>query len=366
LVTENLIEVTLIGTGGGYGESIVLHLGNNNWIVVDSCIDPNTKVSLPLVYLNSRGVVVEKDVKLIICTHWHDDHIRGMSMLLKVCASAKFCFSKINDLNKFFLYIGIDNEKTKNETTSSSTIEFKRCIDIIKNRNPRPIGAIQDRNLWSDHSNNISSEIYSLSPSDFVIEQFDKELSTLFENNSSPRVKYILHTPNEKRIALLVKINKHSILFGADLEVSYNTNQKGWLCILDNSTCIKNIKASLFKIPHHGSKNGYHPRIWKEIIQESAVGKLTPWNKKEKLPKDEMIKQYLTHTKNLYITSNNSYKPKPKKRDHKIKKEISRFNNTLEEVKFEHGLITSTLNPFDDSSKWETKTIGSAKKLDTQ
>jgi len=32
----NIAEVTLLGTGGGYGESIVLHIGDNEWILVDS------------------------------------------------------------------------------------------------------------------------------------------------------------------------------------------------------------------------------------------------------------------------------------------------------------------------------------------
>ncbi len=47
----NIAEITLIGTGGGYGESIVVHVGNNEWIVVDSCQDPFTKDSLPLLFL---------------------------------------------------------------------------------------------------------------------------------------------------------------------------------------------------------------------------------------------------------------------------------------------------------------------------
>lgn len=94
-------EVTLIGTGGGYGESILVHLGFNNWIVIDSCVNPNTNESLPLWYLESIGVDVSKDVKLIICTHWHDDHIIGISTLLKKCLNAKFCMSKASDTKKF-------------------------------------------------------------------------------------------------------------------------------------------------------------------------------------------------------------------------------------------------------------------------
>ena len=40
------IEVSLFGPG--YGESIVLHLGENLWLIVDSCLDPLTRDPAPL------------------------------------------------------------------------------------------------------------------------------------------------------------------------------------------------------------------------------------------------------------------------------------------------------------------------------
>lgn len=36
-------EITVIGTGGGYGECIILKIGKNDWIVVDSCICPHSQ-----------------------------------------------------------------------------------------------------------------------------------------------------------------------------------------------------------------------------------------------------------------------------------------------------------------------------------
>lgn len=86
---DDQFEVYLIGTGN-YGESVVLNLGMNNWIVVDSCIDPTSKEVLPLSFLKSKGVDIENDVKLIVCTHWHDDHIKGISKILEACKSSAF------------------------------------------------------------------------------------------------------------------------------------------------------------------------------------------------------------------------------------------------------------------------------------
>ena len=100
-----VFEATLLGTGGGYGESQVIHLGENHWIVIDSCEDPKTKMCLPLDYLQKRGVDTSTDVKMIICTHWHDDHIRGMGRLLQSCESAVFVMAKATDRDKFLRLI---------------------------------------------------------------------------------------------------------------------------------------------------------------------------------------------------------------------------------------------------------------------
>ena len=71
-------EITFLGPG--YGESIVLHVGSGIWVVVDSCIDSDG-TSSALNYLESIGLNPSRDVALIVATHWHDDHIRGMSQL---------------------------------------------------------------------------------------------------------------------------------------------------------------------------------------------------------------------------------------------------------------------------------------------
>lgn len=48
------IEVSLFGPG--YGECVLLHVGFNNWFIVDSCVDPLTKDPIPLAYLDAINV----------------------------------------------------------------------------------------------------------------------------------------------------------------------------------------------------------------------------------------------------------------------------------------------------------------------
>jgi len=108
------IEISLFGPG--YGESIVIHLGQNIWIIIDSCIDESTGDNIPLTYLNDMGVDIETNVKQVICSHWHKDHYKGISEIVKACTSSEFiCTSALNS-DRFFtlmeIYTGIGKSKS--------------------------------------------------------------------------------------------------------------------------------------------------------------------------------------------------------------------------------------------------------------
>jgi len=353
LPLNNIVEITLIGTAGGYGESIVIHLGDQNWAVVDSCKDPHTGLSLPLDYLNSIGVDVANQVKLIVCTHWHNDHIKGIANLFAECKQSDFCFAPSTDVDKFLLFVQLEQLK---KSDSQSTTEFAKCLEIAETRGKPIIRAMQDRtilNLGDD-----SSKIYSLSPSDATLKAYDIEISSLIDKVSSMG-RIISEGPNSKSVALLLTFGKHSAILGADLEISDNKFE-GWINILDNSKVISpNNKASFFKIPHHGSSNGYEIRVWEELLTDTAIGKLTPYNK-SKLPRDEMIAVYSNHTKHLYATSSSTSGPKSKKRDRSIEKAIKDARPSLQELRFSKGIIRSRIDYTIDEADWLVDTYGPA------
>lgn len=348
-------EITLIGTGGGYGESVVIHLADNHWIVVDSCIDPTSKASLPMQYLRDKGVDLSKDVKLIICTHWHNDHILGLYELFEACTSAEFCFAPCHDVQKFLFLVSLDYKKAERGIPNSSTTIFIKCIELARHRKVRVKRAVQDKLLYKHKE----YEIFALSPSDYTLEKYDEEVSTLITEFGNTDKRIITSSPNSKSIALYVKLNNHRAILGADLEVS-NDAREGWINIIDN--CTKTVidqKASLFKVPHHGSENGYHIDIWNTLLTEQVNANLTPWNRKQKLPTTQMLEVMYGHTDKLYITSN-VIGSKPKKREKGIEKFIQQINPSLREVKFRYGLIRCTIEGKDPKGKWATFTEGSA------
>jgi hypothetical protein len=48
------IEVSVFGSG--YGESVLVHLGQHEWMVVDSCVDMPSGQPAPIQYLRGLGI----------------------------------------------------------------------------------------------------------------------------------------------------------------------------------------------------------------------------------------------------------------------------------------------------------------------
>lgn len=358
---KDVIESVLIGTGGGYGESIVIHLGNNEWMIIDSCKSPDSNDALPIKYLKKRGVDVSKQVKLVLATHWHDDHIRGIASILKECEEAKFSFAVSGDRKKFLAFIGLDSKKESSKVSASSTTEFSECLKIISDRKGTVVQAGPDRLIHSISSYDIDCKVYTLSPSDFTLEQFQLNIGALIRDYGKSNRKILTIKPNEQSVVVYVKVNGIAFLLGSDLEISHDARM-GWLCILNNSTAI-DTKCNLVKIPHHGSENGYLDRLWSELISPMPISKITPWNRNGKLPKQEMIEKYISISNKLFITSDITLESKkPKKRDVKLAKAIKKENETLHEIKYLEGVIECKYD-LKNQDNWIVELYGSAMTL---
>jgi hypothetical protein len=265
------------------------------------------------------------------------------------------------DLKKFLYLVGLDYTKYTGKISNSSTSEFNKCVDIARSRKAVVKKASKNTILHTEPVD--VATVISLSPSDFAIARFDNEVSTLISEFGENK-KIVTSDPNSNSVVLLLKLGIHRVILGADLEVKEN-NQEGWLNILDQHEDIFDKKSTFFKISHHGSENGYHERIWDELLDHATVAGLTPYNRGYGLPEIEMLKVYSNHTDYLYITSPVISSRKAKKRDNQTEKIISFFNSSLREIKFDLGLIRSriSLNKIED---WDTNLFGNAKQVSTK
>ena len=301
------IEVSIFGPG--YGECIVIHIGNNEWVVIDSCINPDTKKNAAIEYLNHIGVDLDA-IKLLVASHWHDDHIRGFFELLKNCKNAKIAISDAFCEKDFIKLASVFNGNSDLGATEFSNI-WKYLLDnkkypIRASGNRLPILVKEFKDL------NIDCEIKSLSPSDAAITLSNVNVAKIIPSkpqlNKLPALKTRVTaiSPNHAAVVLLITINQIEILLGSDLENSSN-EQIGWVAILNSGiTC----KANLFKVPHHGSENGDNPFVWEKLICKDPITITTPFvNGSVKLPKESDLQRIKEHSGQAFLTA----EPKTKK-----------------------------------------------------
>ena len=125
------IEICIFGPN--YGECIVVHVGNGNWIVVDSCVHRDTKEPVSLAYLRADGIDPASGIKAVIATHWHDDHYRGFSQVLSAAPAAHvWIASALTD--KEFLRFASRMGKNKTTVAGNKLSEFSKTIADIRRR----------------------------------------------------------------------------------------------------------------------------------------------------------------------------------------------------------------------------------------
>jgi len=286
-------EFTLLGPG--YGESIVLHVGEGVWILVDSCVGEGGTPRV-LQYLESIGVDPAEAVGLIVATHWHDDHIRGIANLVEVCSQATFCCASAL-CEKEFLTVADALERRRPSFISSGLREIHNVISRLMQTRSSPKLALADRRLFVQGN----CEIWSLSPSDQAFQRFLRSISGLVTNRGGRgemRVPDL--SPNKVAIALWVRVDDVTMLLGSDLE------KRGWTEILQ-SRQRPTAKASVFKIPHHGSESADAPEVWEHMLDFDPTAVLTPWRRGGRaVPNQREVELILSRTSKAYVTARSS------------------------------------------------------------
>ncbi len=299
-------EFELCIFGKGFGESMLIHIGNNDWIVVDSCLDKDDN-PCGLNYLDKIGVE-SNNIIHIIATHWDTDHIKGIS---KICEKAKnsfFVFSKAMQEPEFLrLIFGLSDIPG---ATKSSTHEFNKILEIFNER-------ISDNNsvekfiLASEftiiHQDSITLEgialerqILALSPSYAAQIKSLQSIAKLIPKKLEPLRNIRELRPNHTSIVLLLKIGDLCLLLGSDLE-ELGVNDDGWSAIVNGRINFSN-KAEVFKIPHHGSKNGHHEKVWDKFVAKNNISLVTPFHHgRTKIPSKDDLQRITHYSKKAYI-----------------------------------------------------------------
>lgn len=282
-------EFELALFGPGYGESVLMHIGHGQWVIVDSCTGVDGQPEA-LRYLDGIGVDPARSVALIVATHWHDDHIRGIARMVERCPNAQFCCAGVL-CEEEFLAVLEAVEGRHLSASGSGLRELHRVFSLLGEARMTPRHALSSRVLMRRESCTITS----LSPGDEVYQKFLTSIGGLIPKETERKTRIASLSPNEVAVALWVDAREFSVLLGADLE------KRGWVTILNDGATVTEGKASVFKIPHHGSKNAHEPGVWDQMVKPDPIAVLTPWRRgRHALPTRRDAKRILALAPNAY------------------------------------------------------------------
>jgi hypothetical protein len=213
-------------------------------------------------------------------------------------------------------------------------------------------------------SGDLPCEVWSLSPSSAELQAamdlFAKELNKQGAEWQTRR-RIVARTPNTTSVVLWISVGQRGMLLGADLEEMGSKSgaplfDAGWSAIV-SSTSRPQALSSAFKVPHHGSRTGYHPGVWDTMLESKTAAVVTPFVKgRVTLPQLEDCERILSRTPTAYISTKSSskrYKPTDKVVKWAMQDLAPRTRN-------EPGHVILRASSTDDSSVWRAELLDGA------
>lgn len=314
--------------GRGFGECLCVHSGEGEWIVVDSCLKPDTGRPAALDYLERMGVDPKQAVRLVVATHWDDDHIRGLSETAEACEAAAIACSAALRREEIFAFVA---RQGHGRGALGSGVDELRRILLLSNKRGSIIWAKANLPLHPRPPGD-SPTVVALSPSeDAVARSIEALIGAATQAESTVQRRYKApEGPNGASIATVVRRGEQALLLGADLERSAN-EETGWQAVVAHAK--PSAAASLVKIPHHGSEGAHHDGMWHELVEEEAVAVVTPWTKGAMyLPTDRDLDRLRGLAGRVFLTAMPGLKRV--KRDAAVEKLIRKLHgDKLEELR---------------------------------
>lgn len=341
------IEITVFGPG--FGEAIAIHVGANNWFLVDSCIDPDTDLPASHTYLQQIGVQPEH-VKAIVASHWHDDHVKGISVLSTIYPDADFLISGVFNNAEALAFLSAYNEEAAPGLARGTNELYK----VISQR-AKYFPILQRTSVLEINANGRNVKVSALSPVPGAHAQSVAHFAQYLPSktggspiNHAPELK-----PNLEAVALHIDFDGDAALLGSDLE---DDSHCGWTAVVTDQWCVARPKGSAYKVAHHGSKTGEHPQIWATLLSKKPVVCVTPFNLGNvKLPTDDDKDRIKNKADEAFISSGATRRPEM---DSAIQKRLGDICDKLARVNSGFGVIRLRKKVNDPS--WTVELFGNA------
>lgn len=313
-----------------------------------------------MLYIKDVLDVSTENVKFVLLTHLHSDHISGVCDLLTECKNAKL-----------YLPASITSESARRiiqiaTLNRQDLTGLNQCLNLFEfiKENGIPINSVKRGDVIY-RGDNVS--IVALSPSQETMNSFNldyqSQIDIIEKRLKQGNVPYRLPLSSEfNHHSIVLKVNylRYNLLLCADLPVH---KQSGLgLTPLLKDLAKDDRKITLFKVPHHGSHNGVTlQEIYKVISSDfndwlSVLDENMPrfaMTAKSNVPQDKMVKEMIAITPKCYITTN------PKKRYEEpkeaIKKEVNKTGLDIKYISKHYGLLRFWYSEIANELKFEPR-----------
>ena len=349
--------------GPGLGECCVIHIGNGDWIIIDSCIDSESKRPAALNYLDEIGVDYSNKVILLIVTHFHDDHIRGISEIAEKCTNATLCTSAAFHSEEFRTVLAVYNKSSS--PVGSGVLELYKILKLCRDEGRSLKHALVDRIIYERSGAGWQTSIRSLAPSDEQLRRSLASASDLIPERNESRRRMPNDGLNHYSVVINVEAEGTSLLLGGDLEET-SRSDCGWKAVVDAHDSARFPKSCVFKVPHHGSENGHNEHVWSRMLVSNCWAILTPFGKgKKKLPSPDDIRRITSKTENAYVTAPRSVARSKRVRPSAVERSVREVAGRLRTVTWNTGHIRLRKYAEKSDRSWQIELYNGAQQLRT-
>lgn len=342
------IEVTLFGPG--YGEAIAVHLGEGAWLLVDSCIDPDSKGPASETYLDRIGVNT-RQVRAIVASHWHDDHVRGIAQLAAKYPEADFILSAVFNDKEAAAFLAAYS----GASSSGLALGARELFSALMAR--ESVAPALHRSIVLEATlNGRHLMVTALSPLPKAFAQFIARVAQHLPRTNQPINHVPEFRPNLESVVLHIDMGDDAILLGADLEEHLSC---GWSAVVADHWSGSRRPATAYKVAHHGSRTGDCRQVWATLLQSTPVACLTPFTLGDlRLPTQADKGRVRGDTPHAYISSGSTRRPDMDSRH------IKRLGDLCKKLaRIDTGFGTVRLRKPIGTTSWSVELFGSAQAL---
>lgn len=297
------LEISIFGSG--FGECLAVHVPGGKWLIVDSCRNDDGQPAA-LAYLDQIGVSAVNDVRVVLASHWHVDHVDGIASVVGRCESAEAVISGALHSRELFAYAGAAHYL--GEAVPAAIRELRELAESIKQTRPRRVltTAQARMELFHHEHGGVVSSVKALSPSPAAVHSAISDLRRM-RLRAGTRVSFPRPDHNGAAVVLQVRAGDIGVLLASDLE-EHADPARGWRAVADGFSGER--LRDVVKVSHHGSANGNSDCIWDELMVPHPLGLITHFhNGSVHLPMEDQLSSICEKCEQLFSTSGPAWQP---------------------------------------------------------